>query len=173
MRRILSIALEIVGTASALFALFATVWPANSGQSHNWYLLIAVVLVASVAACIIGTAIFGIMESNEGTLRTCIDTIASLIESGHEISDRFRKTNNPEVISLDASQWTDDVTTFLAKNLGKETATEFRNAPPYTYALPDHDFIGNSYWQHVEGKLRTLSYILNSVREHKLRVLRN
>ena len=37
--------------------------------------------------------------------------------------------------------------------------------------LPHRDFIGNNYWQQVEGKLRTLSHILVELREQKLSVL--
>ena len=103
--------------------------------------------------------------------RSCIDTITALLDTGSAIAEGFEKTNDVEVIAIHAPMWTNAVTDFLTKSLGGECAARFRNAPAYVYALPHRDFIGNSYWQHVQGKLRTLSHILVELREQKLSVL--
>ncbi len=101
----------------------------------------------------------------------CIATITALLDKGGDIAERFEKTNDVGAIAHDAPEWTEAVTVFLTTSLGKECAARFRNAPAYVYALPHRDFVGNSYWQQVEGKLRTLSYILGELRVRKVRVL--
>ena len=104
-------------------------------------------------------------------LQSCIDAITALLDTGSGIARDFEQTNGVEKIAIDAPQWTEAVTDFLAKSLGKECSARFRNAPAYVYALPHRDFIGNNYWQQVEGKLRTLSHILVELREQKLGML--
>ena len=110
-------------------------------------------------------------KTRDRRLQSCIDAITALLDTGSGIARDFEKTNDLDKIAMDAPEWTDAVTDFLTKSLGKECAARFRNAPAYVYALPHRDFIGNSYWQQVEGKLRTLSHILVELREQKLSVL--
>ncbi len=110
-------------------------------------------------------------KTHNKQLQSSIDAISALLDTGSGIARDFEKTNDLEKIATHAPQWTEAVTDFLTKSLGKECAARFRNAPAYVYALPNRDFIGNSYWQQVEGKLRSLSHILVELREHKLSVL--
>ena len=110
-------------------------------------------------------------KSRDAQPQSCIDAIAALVKLGNGIAGDFEKTNDLEKMAVHAPQWTEAVTDFLAENLGKECAARFRNAPAYTYALPNRDFIGNSYWQQIEGKLRTLSHILAQLRQRELNVL--
>jgi len=110
-------------------------------------------------------------KARDTQLQSCIDAVTALLDTGSGIAWDFEKTNDVDKIAKDGPEWTDAVTDFLTKSLGKECASRFRNAQAYVYALPHRDFIGNSYWQQVEGKLRTLSHILVELREQKLSLL--